>query len=699
MDVSEATQKQTPADTGVDTAQNSISASMITSTTTNQQSYMPLDNHPKTTFHSLGRNHPLTNTTELNTTTAPSSGVTGKPVNANLQRLITGAAGISKRKLKPLLPTNGLTIVEQHFHHIAKDKNQVIMAVHGNLRLPPQAKHISEHRILDLLRLAQAQHYRLCSYVDYETQTAHLLATRAADLQPPLRFVDRIDSTTWLQTLNDEINTNFDVTSQTKPLWRIAMTAPKEWRGAGISFNDTLVSTNENSKSETDDARAKPASTMPCFDIVFTFHHCIGDGLSMWAFARSFFELATADVLNQNTLDLKNVLVNSDPPPLLDNLIKANTLEIIPPAAGLIRQHLRKDIKNKFKKFHLSDEIDLGTPSLPSSPTTPYTTEPMYATGVKTPNTLAPTIEIIPPSTENSYVVLESTAFSESQSQLIHAPCYSTVLSTTPRTILRLTMFSAEFSKDLRAAVKKNKTTVASAMIVAALASTRAVYAKQSKYLGLPLPTHQGWVVTTSMRHLIPGSQLLNGVDKKADPSTRVFGGYGGSISDPSMRLTPKDDLWDRSRRVKKRIGSGLFTSMRRMKLTNWCFRHPKVWNFLSKKADLAKLTRTMSVEMANLGAWDYDCAPPDAKQEDERFRLNRFGGTLNSSFEGSRALFSLGVITIGNDMSVTVGCDQAAVSDAESECFVNHFNTCLDVMRKSTGKLTLADLEKQMSK
>ncbi|KAH6567185.1 hypothetical protein BASA60_009158 [Batrachochytrium salamandrivorans] len=596
----------------------------------------------------------------------------GKPVNPNLVRLIFGAAGISKRKLKPLLPVNGLSIVERHFHHSSKGKHQVIMGVHGKLRLPPQAKHISENRMIDILRLAQAQHYRLSSYVDYETQTAHLLADKASDLQPPLRFVDYIDSTTWIQTLNEEINAIFDVHDKTKPLWRIAMTAPREWRGDGISLlpESSSEDASEGGDNTKSGAIPKLAREMPSFDIVFTFHHCIGDGLSMM-----FLSIPV-------------------PPPLLDNLIKTNAFGVIPPATGLIRQHIGKGPTNRFKGLHLTNEIDLVTPSFSSPPDTSYATSPMYANGFERQRLESPHPGTIPEIVNISSLSLAPAISPSGRLSETVPASYSTTLSETPHTNLRLTLFNSTFVQDLRSAAKKNKTTVASVMIVVALAATRATFAQQSRHLGMKLPTHQGWVVTTSMRHLIPGSQLLNGADKQADPSTKVFGGYGGSISDPSMRLVPTDNLWERSCCVRKRIGSGLFTSMRRMKLANWCFRHPKVWQFLEKRADLGKLTRTFSVEMANLGAWDYDCAAPDVPEDDQRFRLDRFGGTLNSSFEGSRALFSLGAITIGSDMSVTVGYDQSAVSDAEADVFVSHFNSTLDLMRRSSGKILLSEMD-----
>ena len=67
--------------------------------------------------------------------------------------------------------------------------------------------------------------------------------------------------------------------------------------------------------------------------------------------------------------------------------------------------------------------------------------------------------------------------------------------------------FDAVFSEDLRINCRKNKTTIASAVIVAALAATRSVFAPRAKAVNKKVPGYQSWVVTSSTRHLIPNSK------------------------------------------------------------------------------------------------------------------------------------------------------------------------------------------------
>ena len=72
----------------------------------------------------------------------------------------------------------------------------------------------------------------------------------------------------------------------------------------------------------------------------------------------------------------------------------------------------------------------------------------------------------------------------------------------------------------------------------------------------------------------------------------------------------------------------------------------------------MSKLSRAYSVEVANLGAWKYPGAGPDAGEEDDRMRICYFAGLVNASFDGARGLFTVGVLTLGGNMSVSVGYD-----------------------------------------
>ncbi|KAL2911733.1 hypothetical protein HK105_208790 [Polyrhizophydium stewartii] len=594
----------------------------------------------------------------------------------------------------------------------------VIMAVYGTLRLPPQARHMSENRLRDIVRIAQAEHHRLASYIAYDLHTSHPLAASAADLPVPLIFVERDSPTTWIRTLNHDLNTNFDVHDPSMPLWRLSVTAPREWRGNGVAIDPDELARDKMRRT----GLPFTARDMPVFDMAFTFHHCIGDGLSMWAFARTFFKYFTAAALNAPSLQLDRP-VNAEPPPLLDNLINANALEIIPPLVGVVAQYLSKGSKGQMRRIVASRTVDDGDAASPMSqvspatplmpPTAASTTAPSgYGAvssdpGDRDSDTTAPgggAVGLRVATSQDHLPQMASTA-ALTPAQAASLPSASEIPATTPpatpmatlspqpHTSTRLTLFDMEFVADLRAAAKRNKTTIAGVLIVSALVAVRVTFTPHAKRLGVPVPRKQGWVVTTSMRHLIPGSRLLDGADKQTDPSTQIFGGYGGSIADPALRVDDKSDFWDRCRRVRRRIGAGLFTSMRRNKLMNWCYRHPAVWQFLHKRTDIRSQTRLFSVEMANLGAWDYAAAAPDAPDDDERVRMDRFGGTLNCSFDGARAMFSIGVITLGSDMSVTVGYDQAAVADAEADEFIRRFNAILVRLRSAQGKIRVRDL------
>lgn len=104
------------------------------------------------------------------------------------------------------------------------------------------------------------------------------------------------------------------------------------------------------------------------------------------------------------------------------------------------------------------------------------------------------------------------------------------------------------------------------------------------------------------------------------------------------------------------------------------------------KKADLSKLSRSYSVELANLGAWPNPC-PPTSEAESHA-ALSHFAGCVNSSFDGVRGLFTLGVITLGGEMSVAVGYDEGAVSESEAAVFVRAFEGGLRrVVEESEGR------------
>jgi hypothetical protein len=171
----------------------------------------------------------------------------------------------------------------------------------------------------------------------------------------------------------------------------------------------------------------------------------------------------------------------------------------------------------------------------------------------------------------------------------------------------------------------------------------------------------------------------MEGSDKNTDPSLMTFGGYGSSISSPKLRIVEDVDFWKQCKKVRRKIAKEFFPSMRRMKLMNWIHCSPRIWNYLEKRTDLGKITRTYSVELANLGAWDHPCATTDAPETDTRARCSWFTGSLNNSFSGARAVFALGVITLGTDISMTITYNMASVTETDADSFADAFKRGLE--------------------
>lgn len=85
-----------------------------------------------------------------------------------------------------------------------------------------------------------------------------------------------------------------------------------------------------------------------------------------------------------------------------------------------------------------------------------------------------------------------------------------------------------KFVTALRTRCRAEKTSVAAILVAAGLVACRSTFESHDRY-AKRFPTHQGWVLTNSLRHLIPGNGLIKGVDKHDDPSTSIFGSYSGS--------------------------------------------------------------------------------------------------------------------------------------------------------------------------
>ncbi|KAJ3194631.1 hypothetical protein HK101_002275 [Irineochytrium annulatum] len=633
-----------------------------------------------------------------------------------------------KKNIKPVVQEGSLSIVERVFFKSAPGRPQVIMGIILRLRLPPGVPSLKLERVVDLLRIAQSKHYRLSSYIDPTTMVAHPMAKTAKDLPCNYRFVERKTRDTWQDVYDEEINTNFDVNDATRPLWRSVAIVPKEWMPSDSTSlgqsqlnlaiqpkapsvfvtapeGETQQADMSSSAAGADSAQSMPivpggipSSTKPVlanvygtrdpdilegqpyFEIMFSFHHCLGDGLSMFAYARTFLERADKENLLAEDLHLENIEVVTEPPPLIDNLLDPWFVEVVPVMGSMAVNRFAKKGR-RFKGHKKEGEEERAT--RPTAVT--------KAGSVRSPS---------PAASEESHTPSTASAIQPGNSSL--AP--STVAGTAPpsvsipmtpaaRTKVRFLWFDNDFISALRKKSKSEGTTIAAVMVVASLAAVRTSFATLPKYAKKPLPSKQGWVVTNSVRHMLPQSRLLQGGDREVDEGLKMFGGYAGSVTNSSLLLEDHSDVWERCRVVRKSISKCFRDSIQRMKLMNYCYRHPSLWRMVERNTDLAKLSRTYSVEVANLGAWEYPVAPPDAPADDTRCRLDHFGGVVNSSFDGVRGLFTVGLITLGGRMSAAVGYDMNSVHESEADIFVKALCEGLAKLKDSEGKVTVGQI------
>ncbi|KAJ3393251.1 hypothetical protein HDU84_002330 [Entophlyctis sp. JEL0112] len=358
----------------------------------------------------------------------------------------------------------------------------------------------------------------------------------------------------------------------------------------------------------------------------------------MLAFVRTFMQSVNAGNINSNDLKLQEIEVVKDPPPVLDNLFDPNIFEVLPTATAMAMRALSKQ------------KPKLGRPE----------TDPGALSAMT--NTRA------------------GRSFTKT----------------------RFLFFPKDFTTALRNRSKSEKTTIAAVLIVASLIACRRVFghaaARDKKDITNAVPNSQGWVLTSSIRHILPQSKLLQGGDRESDEALMLFGGYAdrvenaGSVSSNNLTLTDDSLVWERCRRVKRSIASSFKASIQRMKVANYAYRRQKLWDMVEKRVDLSKMSKSFSVEVANLGAWEYPCAPPDAPANDQNARLDYFGGGLNSSFEGSRGLFSLGTVTFGGDMSVFVCYDAGSVTPDEADVFVKSFSGSLKALSSSKRNVAVKD-------
>ncbi|KAJ3195807.1 hypothetical protein HDU67_004213, partial [Dinochytrium kinnereticum] len=142
--------------------------------------------------------------------TTQANGHLAPPVDNSDARTTSTTHSTKSKHIKPVVEEGGLSIVERVFFKSAPGRPQVIMGIILRLRPPPQVKELKLERIVDLLKIAQAKHYRLASSIDPETMVAKPMANNAKDLPCNYRFVVRAKRDTWKDVYEEEINTNFD---------------------------------------------------------------------------------------------------------------------------------------------------------------------------------------------------------------------------------------------------------------------------------------------------------------------------------------------------------------------------------------------------------------------------------------------------------------------------------------------------------
>ncbi|KAJ3130536.1 hypothetical protein HK098_000101 [Nowakowskiella sp. JEL0407] len=553
-----------------------------------------------------------------------------------------------RKNVSPILPNNSLSVVEQFFYRFPPDSPQVIIGGAMRLSCPPSVTHISVRRLVDLMKETAAQHHRLSCSVQKDATTKPLAQT-ADQLKLNITVTTQTTHKKLKNILNENLNQNFDLNDTSKPLWRCVLLVPEDsFAEVEHEVTDDFVAIRdyfeeEDGKSGIDSfelSNLKPHNGKGIFwEFVLSFHHCLGDGLSVYTFSKTIFDTVTDDKLTASEYDISNIPVNQDPPPVLDNLMKPFFWQVVPVGFSVLSRYLRGYDSSRFK---------------------------------------------------GSYVSTPEKTFDTSDSE-------QTISLTKPQTKALLFSYSEDFVGKLRDKCRSEKTNVTALMVAAGLAAVRSTFKDVETTAHHDIPSHHGFVLTTSFRHLIPGSKLVEGGDKQSDPAMQIFGGYGGAAMNASIKVEDSQDLFERARKIKKNIFASFRSSLSRAMLVNYTYRHEAMWRFITERNSLvqAKVQRNFSVELANLGVWNMHTASPDGPEDDPRLRLYNFWGTVNCSFQGARGLFTIGTVTLGKDMSLAIAYDTGAVSEADAERFVRTFDSILKKAISAEGKLTVMEAGK----
>ncbi|RKO97287.1 hypothetical protein CXG81DRAFT_11632, partial [Caulochytrium protostelioides] len=613
-----------------------------------------------------------------------------------------------------------LSVVEGVFiHTTAPTAPQVIMGLTFSLR--PRRRHVPQpvtvQRIMEIAAIAGSEHYRLGARVRrgqehtqpfgktaaelpiHHTVYSHAPALFSSPVIPPhgRPDVDHPVYRAWFDVIATELNTQFDIESGKAPLWKMALIVPPQ---LGESYRNALA----ESRLDAPDVEGGSDGDLTYY-VMFFFHHCLGDGMSILACAKSFVKHCTQDNLtSRSPLKLNQVPLCVLPPPLLDNILNPSVANLIPTGLAMGWNFVKSKTHSGFKAAKMKIAHDHHASQSASHAKRATATSPSNSTSSQSSGEPRPALEeaiftvsgdvgpassppVIPPAAPSLAAPL-------GHSRLLDAQ-YS-------HTGTRFLWYEPAFVSALRAACRSEKTSVAAMLVAAGMACSRTAFEIHPLYAppfldtsmappaGEPtapqvvkkLPNHQGWVVTSSMRHLVPGSQLLRGADKETDVATRLFCGYSGSVAQHGAHVRDNMRFWNVSRRVGSHLGRAAWrASMGRMLALNWVYRRKRIWEWAQRRTDASKWSQAYSVELANLGAWSLPRPGLDlpinqmTSESIDPIAIDRFWGFVSSNYDGVRALFTLATVTLGGRMALAVTYDTHAVPVACAE----RFATALD--------------------
>ncbi|KAI8814035.1 hypothetical protein BJ742DRAFT_788323 [Cladochytrium replicatum] len=593
--------------------------------------------------------------------------------------------GIRKTPPKPVMPLNGLSIVEQFFFKSPPERPQVIIGGCMRLRLPPAVTHFSIPRVVALLKKSAAHHHRLSCYIDPATATTHPLAHTADKLPLNIAVAARTTHRKLTRLLRAALNTNFDTSNTSRPLWRCVLLVPesalKEFEHLPQSPDFTIVRDDIPEDKLPDPEAPEPFVDTPeggiFFEAVFAFHHCLGDGLCLYTFSKTIFSEMIAENFLAEKLDISTFPVNTEPPPVMDNLLEPAFWQVAPSAVSFLAGYAKGFSKNRFKQIRKA--INMEEEAFETEKDGDAAVEASAASSSSAAVTAAGNTTLTVPAPD-------ALSTSNSSAALLPEP------NPLSQTSARLLTYPSSLITALRETCRANGTSITSLLLIASLASTLTALSSHSAP-----PKTQGYVLTTSFRHLIPGSELIYGGDKQSDPSMAVFGGYAGAAMKSSLKMLDSSDLFERARSVKGATAAAFKDSLGRAMLVNYVYRRKWLWNMIQKYSSglRGKVERSFSIELANLGVWKYHTASPTAPPEDNRVRLYAFWGAANSSFDGARGFFNVGSVTLGGDMSLAVSYDVGVVGEDKAKVFVETLDGILKKVAArdgAKGKMSIAE-------